>query len=87
MIDFYVFEVTAESFDEQAEDYPRGFHALVAKEFSKLREQDLEEEWVKDQPRCHYHQHDASCPVCETMEDEKEYEDGKGDDSVTRAFW
>ena len=74
MVDFYVLEVTKESFDEEAKDYPRGFHALVAKEFVKSREDDLDELWVKDQPRCHYYQHDAFHPTCKVHE-EGEYED------------
>ena len=74
MVDFYVFEVTEQSFDEEAEDYLRGFHALVAKELVKLREYNLDETGVKDQPRCHYHQHDATYPRCKVHEEE-EYED------------
>jgi hypothetical protein len=81
MVDFYVHEVTANSLDEDNAAYPHGFHALVAREFVKLRNGDIDETLIKYQPRCHYHQHDASCPGCEENEDEET------ESTSHRYFW
>ncbi len=59
---------------DDGEELPRSFLVAVAEEFMTRRRQanygervaDTYSRRIKEMPRCHYHQHDDSCPPCKS---------------------
>ena len=78
MIDIYAHEASEEVFvQEDDETLPHDFLLAVSKEMVKLRDGDTSKITLSDQHKCHYHQHDASCPQCKDETDSEPDDDSK----------